>query len=218
MDEKKKYASKQKEYRETRNKNIGETKALRRKEKETGNTELRRLSFVRNLINERGFTTKMLAEGLGTSPQSLNWILNVQDDCYLSVLQNILKCIGVDCTVKIRMKKAEDIVPEIDVTKIYEFEGDVKINKVPDPNLADFIVRCPKDGRCRFFADFVIELNTSVMSFCKKAEISYPTMRKIFEVQDIRISQLCRAVDKYDAQIIWNLNAIRKDGEDDGDA
>lgn len=190
-----------------RQQQIREKLAERNREEIEGTAESRRLWFATTLIKNSGMTRKQIGRAMGMSPENLHNSLDIQDDCYLSVLKRIMWTIGIDCAVRFD-------IPPIHVKKEttkkkpqYDFTGNINIEV--NNSRTDAVVNCPEDANMRFLADLIMHMGTSARHVADLSGISASTFMRFFKQDDIKISFLCRIAEGTGRRIVWNLNKKR---------
>lgn len=191
-------------YSDRRRAELQKKRALRKEQIRLGTESNRRLWFVKAILKNKGVKQQEVARALGMTPQNFNYIINLQDDCYLSVLEDILHVVGVSCRVSFDSGKSETETKEKS-NPHYEFTGNVQIEK--QPLCPKFVTDCPSDARLRFLADLIVESGIPFSQFLKKIDnMYYSTMQSFFERDNIRISNLCKIAECMDTKIVWELN------------
>jgi len=178
----------------------------RKKEMIDGNAESRKLWFATTLIKNSKMTRRQIGDKIGMSPENLHYLLDIQDDCYLSVLKRIFWSIGIDCDVHFdinKIKKTESIKEK----PKYNFSGNIKIEV--NNSRTDAVINCPEDANMRFLADLIMQMGTSARHVANLSGIPASTFMRFFAKDDIKISYLCRIAEGTGRSINWELNEIK---------
>ena len=196
------------EYDRTQRARIMATKEQRAREKRLGLTGMRRLAFVRDLIYGRGYTLQSLADHVTMTPQGLSWVFNVQDDCSLDILQEILAAVGVSC--KVALKCRDSLGHDMSIpSRRYRFDGNVAVPKLIQ-TYPRIIAECSKEARMHFLAEFIVSTQIPFSLFCKQSGYPNRSYYNFFKADKIKVSFICQIAERFDADVIWTLNEICK--------
>ncbi len=190
-------------YYSNRRAEIQKKRELRKEQIRLGCEDNRRLWFITAILRNKGIKQHEVATGLGMTPQNLSYITTVQDDCYLSTVQDILNFAGVSCRVSFDLGKYGQKATPVK-NQIYCFRGNVQLEK--EPLCPRFISACPSGARLRFLADLIVASGMPFSEFLKKVNMYYSTLQNYFENDNIKISILCNIAECMGTKIVWELN------------
>ena len=192
------------QYYQTLQARIKATKDQRARERQLGLTHTRRLAFARDIIYGRGYTFQSLAEKIPFTAQALSYSFSVQDDCYLDRLQDILAAVGVSCTVSLKLNRLQDTSTP---TLRYRYSGNVVIPQLLR-HYPRMVSENPKESRLHFLAEFITNTQLPFAVFCKRSGYSERSFTNFFRSDRIKVSFICQIAERFDAEIVWNLNEI----------
>ena len=206
-----------KEYQDRRTEQSKKLRAIRKKEKETNTTDSRRLAFLQNILTAYGYNQKTIAEKLGCTPQNINWIFSVKDDCFLSRAEEMLAICGL--AVKVKLTREENTLKETPKTlQSAEFNSAGVLNRIDADILVGikknpvfypkYITECPETSRMRFLADYITENKKSIAEVEKLLEISHGNVVHYFVKNDINISKIFTLAEKTGSDITWKITPL----------
>jgi len=190
-------------YYSKRSADIKKKRAQRNDQIRNGHEEVRRLWFITAILRNKGIKQNEVAKGLGMTPQNLSYITTVQDDCYLSTVQDILSFAGIKSKVHFDISETDARVTDIR-NQVYCFSGNVKIEKAP--LCPKFVTECPANARLRFLADLIVSSGMPFTEFLRKVHMYYTTVQNNFENDNIKISTLCSIAECMGTKIVWDFN------------
>ena len=201
-------------YAKTKQQTEKAAREKRQKEKLENTTADRRLSFLTNIIYSYGYNKSKIAKLLGESQQYLAWHFSVKDDCRLSQAEQILSVMGLELKVELvnnktvqtpirHFKKAEGENTGVKFTIINQTAKQITLQNTAMP---DYINNCPPDARMYFLAQYLPNVKIPITELCNRCEIDMPSLRYIFQKDDIRISQIFQFAKGTGGEILWKIS------------
>lgn len=195
-----------------------EKRMKREQEEKEGRTDDRNLAFLENLIESAGYNQKTFSEKVGTTPQAINWIFSVKDDCNLSKVEEFVSVLGFDIKVQFTYPKNNTQATGIEANapKKQKYKVgtsgitviiDGKLNKAtrhtyPVPK---YIENYPDNGRLCFLKDLLVNKACTLIVFSEETGIPAYSIRQIFLRDNIRVSTIMAIAQKLGLNIIWKL-------------
>ncbi len=178
----------------------------RREQHKNGDANDRRLSFVENIIKMKNMTWRQVSSISGVSPQMLSWYVT-KDDCYLTVLKNILSSIGIDTQLSLSCQNKQKNPKKYQYMVVgnimnYDTDNGNMVEKYPA-----FIKDCiSSNGQMKFLADYIVNGGYRVKDICARINITESTLRYYFAQDDIKVSRAYEFADALQEKLIWELN------------
>lgn len=179
-----------------------------KKEKDTPAIESRRMSFVRNIILSKGMTLKDVADRSGLPLSAVAYIINYQDDCFVSQVRKLLKAAGIDTEIQMKRKTGEgQPAGKPENTLPFRFTGNISMMaETAGVKVPEYVRNCTPDRNLHFLARFIIDYRKPITEFCEGVGLCRSSLISFFKRDDIKLSTLCSVAEKAGAEIIWNLN------------
>ena len=178
----------------------------RRQQHRKGDVNDRRLSFVENIIKMKGMNWRQVSAQCGISPQMLSWYVT-KDDCYLSILKNILTSIGIKTDLSLSNSNKQKTPKKYQYMVVgnimnYDTDNGSMVDKYPA-----FIKECiAAGGQMKFLADYIVNGSYRVKDICSKIGVTESTLRYYFTQDDIKVSRVYEIADALGEKLIWELN------------
>lgn len=172
-------------------------KQQRYKEAARGEGEKRRLSFITEAMKANDVSKEELARRMQVTPPYLTHIINLQDDCKISMTEKIAAALGYDLSY------------EIDC---HTRPSEVILSKMPEPVHQ---AAADKSKRLHPLAAFILPREQSIYSLGERTGIPRTSIGLYFTNDNISVSKLMRIVSAYPgATLVWKMTG-KKAGTDD---
>lgn len=164
------------------------------------------MGFFTKLVKSMKLNYKRLSEITGYSQQLISWWIS-SDDCKYSNIIDIFDKAGISISCHFEPSPDSKYV-------ITQDRYAMRISNLPNlnptaDNHAELVIDqvLQGNGRMRFLAEFIDKTGIGLSGFCTELGVKYFTVYQWFKKDDIKISKIYIAAEKFKQNVIWEVTA-----------
>lgn len=173
------------------------------KRKKSGQSNM---SFFTKLVKSMKLNYKRLSEITGYSQQLISWWLS-SDDCKYSNIIDIFDKAGISISCHFEPSPNSEFIITQDryAMRITNLPN---LNPTIDPR-AELVIDqvLQGNGRLRFLAEFIDRAGIGLTGFSAELGMKYFTVYQWFKKDDMKISKIYMAAEKFNQNVIWEVTA-----------